>query len=158
MWLSCSIHYHLDGGAVGVGDDAARAVLGVGSIDFGYHEGHISIHTESTGVVYHHRAIFRNGLCKFFGGACTGRREGDVHALEVIIVLQEFHLDFFAPEGVLRPGTAFGSEQYQFVQRKIPFIEHAQELLSHGSACSHNRYFHCLFAFKMFDNTDIMYV
>ena len=139
---------HLDGRAVGVGDDAARTNLCVGGVHFGHYQGHVGVHTEGAGVVNHHGTILRDGLGKLFGRACAGRGESYIHSLEIIVVLQEFYFDFLATERVFGPGTAFGTEQHQFVQRKIPFIEHAQELLSHGSACSHNRYFHCLFAFR----------
>ena len=46
-------HDHDDGGAIGVGDDAARAVEGVFGIAFGHNQRHVAVHAESAGVVNH---------------------------------------------------------------------------------------------------------
>ena len=44
-------HYHLDSGAVGVGDDVARTTERVLGIDLGHYQRHILVHAESGGIV-----------------------------------------------------------------------------------------------------------
>src|SRR5690606_9265757 len=46
-------HQRDDGGAVGIGDDAAGRVFGGLRIDFGHDEGNVRVHAEGGGVVDH---------------------------------------------------------------------------------------------------------
>ena len=48
-------HHHLDGGAVGIGDDAVMVFQGLG-VDFGHHQGAAVIHAPCGGVVHHDAA------------------------------------------------------------------------------------------------------
>ena len=89
--------YHHDGGAVGVGDDAPRAAEGVFGVAFGDDEGHVIVHAEGGGVVYHD------------GGSGTG--EGDVDVAEVVIVLEQAHFEFLPAEGVSLSGAAGRAEE-----------------------------------------------
>ena len=138
-------HDHHDGGAVGVGDDAARTVQGVLSVALGHHQGHVVVHAEGRAVVNHHTAVFCDVGGKFLAGAGTGTGEGDVDVLEVIVVLQQLHLQFLATEGVCSAGTALRAEQHQFIHREISLVEQAQKLLAHGARSAHNSYFHFVF-------------
>ena len=45
------------------------------------------------------------------------------------------------------PGAPLGAEENQFVHGEIAFVEDPQELLSHGSACTYDSYFHCFVLF-----------
>lgn len=96
---------------LGVGDDAARTVLGVGGVDFGHYQGYVGVHAEGAGVVYHHGSVFGDGLGELFRCACACGSESDVHTFKVIVVLQEFDLDLFAAEGIFGTGAAFRTEQ-----------------------------------------------
>ena len=72
---------HLDGGAIGVGDNAARPsnVLGV---NLGNNQRHIFVHTESTGIVDHHSTGIYDSLAHFLGNACTCAEQRNVDTLE----------------------------------------------------------------------------
>ena len=65
-------HYHHDGGAVGVGDNAARAVEGVGGVALGDNQGHVVVHAEGAGVVDHDGAILGDVWRELFGDTGTG--------------------------------------------------------------------------------------
>ena len=97
-----------------------------------------------------HRTVPGDGLGILARSAGTGRNESHVYSLEIVVVLQQFHLKFLAPEGILRTRTARRAEQYQLVHGEIPFIEHPQKFLSYGPACSNNSCFHCSFVFFWF--------
>ena len=148
-------HYHHDGGAVGVGYDAAGAVLCVLGIALGHYQGHVLVHAECAGVVYHHGTVLGDGLGKLLARAATGAGEGNVHALEVIVVLEEFHFYLLATEGVFGSGAALAAEKQQFVNGEVAFIQNAQEFLTYGTAGAYNRYSHRLSFFvliTLFDN------
>ena len=135
-------HDHHDRRAVGVGNDATGTVQGILGIALRHHKGHIVVHTESTGVVNHHGTILRDGLRKLLRGTCTGRGEGDIYILEVVVMLQQLHLDLFTLEGIFPAGTTLRAKQHQFIHREISLIKYAQELLPHGATCANNCYFH----------------
>ncbi len=65
-------HYHEDGGAVGVGNDAARTHQGIRRIAFRHHQGDILVHAEGAGIVYHYAAVLGNIGGKLLGGAGSG--------------------------------------------------------------------------------------
>ena len=131
-------HYHHDGGTVGVGNDVAGTVQRILSIALRHHERHILVHTEGTAVVNHHRTMLGNGLCIFLGRTATCTGKGDIHSLEIIIVLKQLHFNFLATERVLLPRATLAAEKQQFIDGKISLVEHTQELLSYGSACTYN--------------------
>ncbi len=61
--------YHHDGSAVGVGDNASRAVEGVGRVALGDYQGDVVVHAECAGVVDHDGAIFCDVGSELFGHA-----------------------------------------------------------------------------------------
>ena len=136
-------HDHLYGGAVGVGDYVARGVERIAGIDLGDDQRHVRIHTEGARVVDHEGAVFGYGLGELLRGAGACRREGYVHALEGVVMLQELYLDFAAAEGVCTSRTALRSEEQQLVYGEIgSFVEDGEELLSHGAAGAYDCNFH----------------
>ena len=124
---------HHDGGTVGVGDDTTGTVQGILGVALGHHEGHVGIHAESAGIVDHDTAVLRDGLSKLFRRAGTGRCEGDINILEIVVMLEQLHGQLLATEGVLRTGRTLGTKQHQFIHREISLIEQAQELLAYGA-------------------------
>ena len=57
-----------------------------------------------------------------------------MNAFKIVIVLQLLYCECLTSEGELASRASGGSKQYKFVQWEIPFLEHAQELLSHCAA------------------------
>ena len=96
-------HYHQDGRAVRVGNDAPRAREGVLRVHFGHHQRHVCVHAECTGVVNHDGAVLGNRSGIFPRHVSSCRDEGNVHACEVVVVLQELHGQCFPPEFILLP-------------------------------------------------------
>ena len=125
----------------------ARTVEGVLGVALRHHEGHVGVHAEGAGVVDHHGAVLGDGLGEFLGSGGAGRHEGVVHALEVVVVLEKLHFIFLPAEGVFAAGAPGRAEEYEFVNGEIAFVEDPQELLSHGSACTYDSYFHNLLDF-----------
>ena len=78
---------HHDSGAVGVGNDTARTIVSVSGIAFGDYQRDVVVHTEGTGIVNHDTTILRYGLCKLLRCTGTGRGEGNIDILEIIIML-----------------------------------------------------------------------
>ena len=135
--------HHHDGRAVGVGDDAAGTHQGVFGIALGNDEGHVRIHPERAGVVDHHGAVLGDGVGEFHGRAGTGRDEGIIDALEIVIVLQEPDFEFLAAETVFAARTACRPEQNEFVHGEIPLFEDLDKFLADSAAgadycCFHN--------------------
>ena len=135
-------HHHHNSGAVGVGNDAARTVEGVLGVTFRHYERHVLVHTERARIVNHHRAVLGDVGGKLLGSACARRSKGDVNALEVVVVLEQLHFVLLAPECIFGAGTALRAKKHQLVNRKIPFREDAQELLSYRATRTYNGYFH----------------
>ena len=133
---------HHDGGAVGVGNDAAGTVERVLGIALGHNQGHIGVHAEGRAVVNHHSAILGDGLGKLQTGVASGTGEGNVHILEVVVVLQQLYLNLLSTEIIFGAGTAGRAEQHQFVKGEVSLFQHSQELLSYSSAGTYNSYFH----------------
>ena len=145
--------HHHNGRTVRIGNDTTWAVQGILGVALRHHQGHILIHTEGAGVVNHHSSVFRNVGSKFLARTSTGRCERDVHTLEVVVVLKQFHFNFLSPEGILSPGGTLAAEQHQLIHREVSLIEDTQELLSHGTTYANNCYFHCLLS-PCFFNSD----
>ena len=133
---------HHDCGAVGVGDDAARTYKSILGIAFGHNQRHIIVHAERAGIVYHYGSVLRYGLGKFLAGATSGTCEGNVNALEVVVVLQELHSYFLATESVFASRTSLTAEEQQLVNREVSLVEHSQELLSYCATGTNNSYSH----------------
>ena len=135
-------HHHLNGGAVGVGDDAARSVERVASVDFGHDQRYVGLHAEGARIVDHQRSVAGDRPGEFARRARSGRREGNVHAAEVVVVSQQLDGDGFPAEHIGLSGAAFRSEQQQFVHRQGTLFENAQELLTYGAARADDCDFH----------------
>ena len=110
QWLQ-AYHHHYSG-AVRVGDDAARTVEGILGIALWHYQWYILVHAERAGIVDHHGTILGDILTEFLGGACSGRSEGDVNTLEVVVMLKQFHLIFLTAEGVFRAGTTLRAKEH----------------------------------------------
>ena len=127
-------HDHHNGGAVGIGDDSAGTHEGVGGVALGHHERDVGIHTESAGIVDHHGSVFGDGLGKLLGGAGAGGSEGDVYALEIVIVLEKLDGKVLALELVGGSRTAGRAEKGELVDGKIALLEHFEEFLADSAA------------------------
>ena len=138
-------HDHHDGGAVGVGDDAARAVEGIGGVALGHHEGHVFVHAESRRVVDHHCTVFRDVGGKFLRSARACGGEGDVYAPEVFRLVAQF-LDgvLLAAKFVLPACAALRAEKQEVVYGKLALRKHAQKFLANGAAGTDDCYVHFL--------------
>ena len=80
-------NYHLDSCTVRIGNDATRTLQRICGIYFGHYQRHISVHTESAGVVDHHSTVFGDCFLELLGCSCTGRSESNVYSFKVIVVL-----------------------------------------------------------------------
>jgi hypothetical protein len=139
---SLKSHNHHDSGTVGVGNDAAGAVQSILCIALGNYQGYILIHAEGALVVYHYSTMLGDGLSKVLACSATSAGEGDVHTLEVIVVLKQFYLNFLATEGVFCSGATLAAEKQQFVNGEVALIQNAQEFLAYGAAGAYNCYSH----------------
>ena len=133
---------HLNRRAVRVGNDPARRIDSVFRIHFGHDQRNVRVHAKRARIVDHQRAVLRNRLGKLLGCACPGRDEGYVYALEIVVMSQQAHPDLFSPERIDASRAPLGAEQQQLVRRKIPLLEHFQQLPTDSSARSDNRNFH----------------
>lgn len=88
-----------------------------------------------------------DGLGKFLActAACAG--EGYIYAFEIIIMLEELHLDLLATECISGTRTSRASEKKKLVNREISLVKNAEELLSYRSACTYNCNFHSISSF-----------
>ena len=121
-----------DGGAVGVGNDAA-VFFAVGSIDLRHHEWHMFLHAKGARIIHHDRPGIHRVLSKGFAGAAAGTEEGDVHAGKRL-GRQFAHRVSFALEAYTFAGTALGGERDQLIHRKAAGLEHLEHFLS-DSTC-----------------------
>ena len=140
--LQC--HNHLDRRAIGVGNDSPRGIDSVAGIDLRYHQGHLVIHAESTRIIDHQRSVLGNRPGKFFGSTCSRRYESDTHPFEIVVMGKLFHDYLLTAELVGSSGTTFRTEQQQLPDGKFTLLQHPQELLADGPACTNNRHFHML--------------
>ena len=92
-------HDHLDRRAVRVSDDPSRAYESIGSIDLGYDEGDVLLHTEGAGVIDHHSTMAGDIFRIFEGDTSTCRDEGDIYISEVIPMAKLTDGVFLATEG-----------------------------------------------------------
>ena len=72
----------------------------------------------------------------------TGRRQGEIHPLEIVVVLQQLDGNIFSAEFVRPSRTAFRTEQQQGVDPQVAFLQNFQKFLAHSPAGAHNRNFH----------------
>ena len=77
-------HDHLDGGTVGIGDDALVPGQVVG-VHLRHDQRNGRIHAPGAGVVHHHATGFGRTGGELLGGGTTGGKQSQVHALEGIL-------------------------------------------------------------------------
>ena len=125
-----------NGGAVGVGDDAAVPghILG---IDLGHHQRHLGIQTERGGVIHKYRAGFHNCRGELLGDIVFRRAQHDVHTLKSLIagLLNGY---FFTLEGdgfARAPGTG---QWHQLSHGEIPLSQNFDHFLPHGAGGAQN--------------------
>ena len=90
-------HYHLDGGTVGIGNDALMLFQGL-RIDFRHHQGTALVHAPGRGIVHHHATGMGGVRRELRGCAAAGGKDGQVDAVKDIF-LQLFHREFLLAEG-----------------------------------------------------------
>ena len=129
---------HHNRGTVRVGDDAFGTVERILGVDLRHHERHLGIHAPLRTVVNHHGAIFCDRLSKLGRCAATRRDEGDVHILEVVVVLQLLHRVSLATERILTAGTALRAEEQKVIDWELSLSKDTQELLPYRTACAYN--------------------
>ena len=129
-------HQHLDGGAVGVGDDALMAFQMFG-VHFGDHQGAAVVHAPLGGVVHHHAAGMGGMGSEFFGSAAAGGEDGDVDTFEDIF-LQFLHHQLVIAERHLGPGGTGRGEGTHFRGRELAIVQGFQHFTAHGARGAHN--------------------
>ena len=134
---------HHNGGAVGVGNDATRTLQRIGGVAFGHHEGDIVFHTEGTGIVDHHRAIFGDVFGKLYGRATACASKGDIDVFEIVGVVAKFaHHNLLSAKFVGLSRAAFRPKESEFIDREIALGQCAQKFLAYGTTGAHYGYIH----------------
>ena len=124
-------HDHLDGGTVGVCDDAG--VPGnVGRVDLGHHERHVGFHTEGARVVDHDGTGGHHSLAHLARDGGTGAEQGDVDALEAA-GSHLLHRNLTAAEGQLLTGRASRGKGAHLATGKVEGLQAREHLAAHGS-------------------------
>ena len=125
-------HHRLDGGAVGVGDDAL-VPLHVLGIDLGDDEGDVVVHAPLAAVVHDHRARLDEDGSEFRRSARTRGEESKVH-----LAFQSHHVLFrelddgvrLAHEVDLLARASCGSEEIVVLDGELSFGQHFEELVA----------------------------
>ena len=139
--------HRLDGGAIGVGDDAGIPfhVLGV---DLGDYEGNVVVHTPLTAVVNHNGARLHEYGGELRRSARACREEGEIH-----LAFQRHHVLLcelddgvgLAHEVYLFARASRGREEIVVLDGELPFGEHFQKLVAHhagGADYGDVKFFH----------------
>ena len=138
-------HHHLDGRAVGIGDDVALAIAFHGfGVDLGHHQGHVRVHAEMRRVVDDHAAGLGGSRCMNGGDFAAGRKETDIPALEVEAA-EVLHVEHVVlAERDLLAGRTLGRQRRYLVDGKLPLGEYIQKFpadvprrTGHSHAISH---------------------
>jgi len=133
-------HHHLDGGAVGVGDDAFVLVQGdVLGIDLRHHQGHVRVHAPGAGVVHHHRAGRGGDGGILLADAAAGGKQGKVNALKGIPG-KHVHRDLPAFVGEGFADGALGGQKPELAHRELAFLQTLHHLLAHRAGGAHHCY------------------
>ena len=135
-------HHHLDGRAIGIGDDAALLELPDRlRIDLGHHERHVLVHAEVRGVVDDDGARL-GGARRVHGRDLGARREQrDVDAAKVEFVEVLDLEDRILAERHLAAGRALGGHGMDLGGGKGTLGEDAQHLASDRAGGADHRYF-----------------
>ena len=89
--------------------------------------------------------MLRDGFGKFLACAASGRCEGDVHALEVVVMLEQLHFHLLAAERIFTTGRTLAAEKNKFINGEMALLKDAEELLANGTAGTYDCYFHLRF-------------
>ena len=123
-------HHHLNGGAVGVGDDFAVAeAFDALRVHLRHHQGHIVLKAELGGVVDDHAAGRRRLGREFGGQRPAGGKQADPRLGEVELV-KALHPHRLAPKLQALAFRALAGQQEQPVHGKVPLLKNLQQGLS----------------------------
>ncbi|SOO23411.1 hypothetical protein XFF6991_280070 [Xanthomonas phaseoli pv. phaseoli] len=131
-------HQHLHGRAIGVGDDAARALLERFRIDLGNHQRHVVVVAERRRIIDHHRTGRGELGAVFLGHASARGEQRDVHAGGVELG-QILHIDLAAIELHLPAGRARRRQRVQGGDREVALGQDAQHGLADSAGGAHDR-------------------
>lgn len=126
-----------DGGAVGVGDEAALAGpdLDVGHgfrVHLGDDERNLGVHPERRAIIHHHAAPRHRRRAEGLADGPAGAEESDVDAVEALLLELLDHV-LEALEGKPAAGGALAGEHPDAPVGEIPVGDHAEELLPDGA-------------------------
>ena len=131
-------HQHLDGGAIGVGDDIAGGVTRQRlDIDLGHDQRNVLILAKMRGIVDHYaarRARFRG---EFGGNTAAGRKQADLRLAEIELG-QIRHRNRLAVEHDGLAGGAAAGQRVQVAHRKLALLENGDHRLPHRAGCPHH--------------------
>ena len=127
-------HNHLDCGAVGIGNNAARCAEGIIAVDFRHNQRHVVVHAESAGIVDHNSAVTSDYISKLERSATTCRNQGEVYTREVAFGREEFDSDGFTTKRNSTAGAAFRAEQSQIVDGEGTPLEQFKKFTADSSA------------------------
>ncbi len=129
---------HLDGGAVGVGDDPLVPVDVVG-VDFGHDQRDLGVHAPGRGVVHDDAARVAGDGGELLRGAAAGGEEGQVDAFEAIG--SEFLAgDLVAPVVELHARRLGSGEGHQLFDGEVTLGEDAAHRSADGACRAHHCY------------------
>ena len=134
-------HHHLDGRAIGIGDDVALLVAGDGiGIDLRHDQRHVGIHAELGGIV-DDDAAGRRGPGRMHRRDLGPRREQrDIDAPEIEGIEIADLQDIVLAIGDLHPGRAGGGHRDHFLDRKLALRQGLQHLAADIARRTHNRH------------------
>src|SRR5208337_3333290 len=122
---------HLDGRAVGIGDDSL--VPGdVVRVDLGHDQRHVRVHPEGTRIVDDDRSGRRGDRAPFPGHGARSARQDDVDAAERV-AHDRLDRKGFAPKGHRLADASLGGQELDRCHRKGPLLQQADHPVSHGS-------------------------
>ena len=93
-------HNHLNGSAIGIGNNVPRTVQCVFGIYFGHHQRNIVVHAERARIVYHNGSVFGNGIGKLQRCSSAGRNKSNVNSLEIVVMFEFFHGNFLTAKSI----------------------------------------------------------
>ena len=132
--------HHLDGGAVGVGDDVVVLREDIG-IDFRDHQRDGRVHAPIGGVVHHVAANFCELRCQLCRCRSAGAENGQ-HGLAGNGFGGTHYRPFLALEGhFFAPGT-FRSNWQQLRYREVPLLKNLQHFRAHQARGTYYGYYH----------------
>ena len=133
-------HQHLDGGAVGVGDDVAVAKIGQRvRVHFRNDQGNVLVVAEAGGVVDDDAAVLGGDGRPFGRDLGTGGEECNLH-LAPVKGLHVKDVDVLAAKTHRVPSAATGGERIESRYREGALLQDLDHGLTHGAAGTQYRY------------------